>query len=388
MQRAVIVGGGIGGLSAAIALRKIGYEAQAYERAAELREVGSGMSLWPNAVRCLQEIAPRALEKLRPGNRRLLRILVKDSGGTLVKAIRFPETDFAGIAVHRAELHAALAEEVPADCIHLNHTFSGLEIHGAAAVVKFSNGVKVLADLVVGSDGVRSAVRTAIGRDCALSARGYVVWRGMTSHAPHADFRSLGLEQEGDFSESYGHGQRFGIIYMGAGRVHWYATSNTSELRAVQLPRDQVCERFAAWHAPIPNLIRNSESVILSGVQDGLLSLPWSKGSIALLGDAAHPVSPNLGQGACLAIEDAVVLAASLKSNTEIAAALVQYEQSRFRRCREIMLTSREMGRLAQIQNRALVRLRKSFFAIAPAAVTTFWFRRSWNFYPPALATA
>jgi 2-polyprenyl-6-methoxyphenol hydroxylase-like FAD-dependent oxidoreductase len=387
MRRAVIVGGGIGGLAVAIALRKVGYEAHVYERSAELREVGSGMSLWPNAMRCLREIAPRTLEKLQAGNQPLLRLLMKDTDGAVAKAIQFPASDFTAIGVHRAELHSALAELIPSNCLHLDHTFSSLQIHGRSAVVKFSNGAETEADLVVGSDGIRSAVRAAMGLDCTLSRRGYVVWRGMSRVVAQSDLNYLGFERAGDFSESYGHGQRVGIIHMGPGRVHWYATANISPREWDLLLEEEVFERFSSWHAPIPELIRNSESIVLSRVHDRLSSLPWTKGPVALLGDAAHPVSPDFGQGACLAIEDAVVLAASLKSNARISEALARYEKARHRRCREIVLTSREMGRLAQIQNRALVQIRKQVFSIAPAAFTTFWFQRCWNFHPPSLAT-
>ena len=383
MKRAAIVGGGIGGLAVAIALRKIGFDAHVYERAAELKEVGSALSLWPNALRSLQEIDPRALQKLRATSQSLLRLLMKDAGGALVKAIQFPSSDFSGIAVHRAVLHSTLAELVPANSIHLNHTFSSLEIRRASVILKFGNGAQTEAGLVIGSDGIRSAVRKCLGLGCKLTSRGYVVWRGMSRIDAPDEIRALGLERDGDFSESYGHGQRFGILRLGAGRVHWYATANSSVRSAGLAGREEVMQIFSAWHSPIPDLIQGSESIIRARVQDRLSSLPWSKGAVALLGDAAHPISPDFGQGACLAIEDAVVLASYLRSNDSVRHALVQYEKSRHKRCREILLTSRETGRLAQIQNRALVRLRNRFIKLAPSAFTTFWLRRSWNFFPP-----
>lgn len=387
MKRAAIVGGGIGGLAVAIALRKIGFDAHVYDRAAELKEVGSGQSLWPNALRSLQQIDPCVLQKLRINSRSLRRLLMKESGGALLKTIPLPNRDFTGIATHRAQLHSALAELVPANSIHLNHTFSCLEIRGASVVLRFCNGAQTAADLVVGSDGIRSAVRKCIGLDCKLTSRGYVVWRGMSRIDAQDDIGHLGLEEDGDFSESYGHGQRFGILRLGPGRIHWYATANSSVASADMPGRSEVMQLFLTWHSPIPDLIQHSESIILTRVQDRLSSLPWTKGPVAILGDAAHPISPDFGQGACLAIEDAVVLAACLNSNTDVREALVQYEKSRHRRCREVLLTSRETGRLAQIQNRALVRLRNHFFKLAPPAFTIFWFRRSCDFYPPSLTT-
>jgi 2-polyprenyl-6-methoxyphenol hydroxylase-like FAD-dependent oxidoreductase len=384
MTQAAIVGGGIGGLTAAVALRKIGYEAHVYERAEELREVGSGMSLWPNAMRCLREIAPGALERLIATHKSISRLLLKTPRGGTLKAIEFPAGNFGAIAVHRAELHAALAELLPAKCIHLGHTFSSLDLDGATATVRFSNGAEVEADLVVGSDGIRSGVRASIGLDCRLSKQRYVVWRGMSPIDRHDELAALGFEREGDFSETWGHGERFGIIYMGSGRVHWYATTNLAEDDFED--RDELLRRFSGWHAPIPDLIRSADNIIFSRVQDRLSSLPWTKGPVALVGDAAHPMSPDFGQGACLAIEDGVVLAACLRSSTSLRKALVNYEIARHRRCREIVFTSRETGRMIHLRSRALVQLRKHFIALAPGAFTTFWVRRAWNFHPPSLA--
>jgi 2-polyprenyl-6-methoxyphenol hydroxylase-like FAD-dependent oxidoreductase len=387
MKRAAIVGGGIGGLTTAIALRKIGFEVQIYERSAELKEVGSGMSLWPNAVRSLEQIDSRVLNKFRTNGRSLRRLLIREASGSLIKTVRLFGTEAGGIAVHRAELQSSLAEAVPASSIYLNHTFSRLESRPSSVVLHFDNGATAEVDLVVGCDGIHSAVRKSLNLECKLSNRPYFVWRGMVRINPRNDVRHLGLDRDGDFSESYGHGRRFGILRLGPGRIHWYAVANNS-LRPADLSESAaLLQLYSTWHAPIPELIRSAESIILTRVQDRLSFLPWTRGCIATLGDAAHPISPNFGQGACLAIEDAVVLAACLRSTQGISNALRQYEKSRRRRCLEVILASRGVGRLAQIQNRALVHLRKHFFKLAPSALTTYWFRRSCDFYPPSLAT-
>ena len=181
-----------------------------------------------------------------------------------------------------------------------------------------------------------------------------------------------------------------GFAHLRSARVDidWYAIANTSTLSgrsAAQVPFGRWSE---ARHSPIPELLAEAVSIIGTRVQDRLSALPATKGRIATLGDAAHPISPNFGQGACLALEDAVVLAACLKSDPLITNALRRYERSRHRRCREVLLTSRETGRLGQIQNRALVHVRKHFFKLAPSAFTTFWFRRSCDFHPPSLSAS
>jgi len=386
VRRAAIIGGGIGGLTTAIALRKIGFEVNVYERATELKEVGSGMSLWPNAVRSLQQIDPEILSRLTTGRRSLRRMLIKDEHGESIKTLPLPSDDYTGIAIHRAELQSVLARSVSARSIHLNHTFSHLEQRRNSALLHFENGTSAEADLVVACDGIHSAVRKSLGLQTKLSNRPYSVWRGITNLPPEVSPQHLGLEHDGDFSESYGLGTRFGILRLGPGRIHWYAAANNS-----LLPRDlpehaALLKLFAGWHAPIPELIEKAERAFCTRVQDRLSTLPWVVGRVALLGDAAHPISPNFGQGACLAIEDAVVLASCLQAHADLPRALRRYEHSRYPRCLEVLFMSREAGRFAQFQNRALVQMRRYFIKFAPLAFTTFWFRRSCDFRPPTLA--
>jgi 2-polyprenyl-6-methoxyphenol hydroxylase-like FAD-dependent oxidoreductase len=386
VKRVAIIGGGIGGLTTAIALRKIGFAVDVYERAPELKEVGSGMSLWPNAVRSLNQIDPNILLRLQARGRSLRRLLMKDESGERIKTLPLPADDCTGIAVHRAELQSALAQSVPQRSIHLNHTFASLKQRSNSVLLHFENAASAEADLVVACDGIHSAVRKSLGLKNKLTSRPYSVWRGMTNINSENEARHLGLEQAGDFSESYGHGRRFGILRLGPGRIHWYAVANNSLLPHDLSERAALQKLFTGWHAPVPELIENAESAICTKVQDRLATLPWAVGRVAILGDAAHPISPNFGQGACLAIEDAVVLAACLQANANLSRALRRYEHSRYPRCLEILFMSREAGRFAQFQNRALVHLRKYFIKHAPLSFTTFWFRRSCDFHPPSLA--
>ena len=385
VKRAAIIGGGIGGLTTAIALRKIGFEVDVYERAPELKEVGSGMSLWPNAVRSLNQIDPSILLRLQTRGRSLRRLLMKDADGERIKTLPLPATDCNGIAIHRAELQSSLAQSVPPHSIHLDHTFLRLEQRPNSVTLHFENGASAEADLVVACDGIHSAVRKSLGLKSKLTNSAYSVWRGMTFINSEDDARYLGLEHDGDFSESYGHGRRFGILRLGPGRIHWYAVANNS-LRSPDMSEAVALRAlFSGWHAPVPELIENAESAICTKVQDRLATLPWVVGRVAILGDAAHPISPNFGQGACLAIEDAVVLASSLQTHSNLRRALRHYEHSRYPRCLEVLFMSREAGRFAQFQNRAIVHLRKHFIKLAPLAFTTYWFRRSCDFHPPSL---
>jgi 2-polyprenyl-6-methoxyphenol hydroxylase-like FAD-dependent oxidoreductase len=386
MKRAAIVGGGIGGLATAIALRKVGFDVDVYERDHELAEIGSGLSLWPNALRSLRAIDSDLFSRVQRNGHPLRRFLMKEANGNPIKTVPLPDTDIDGVAILRSDLLSALAAAVPTFSIHLNHSFSHLVSRPSSVVLHFNNRASAEVDFVVGCDGIRSVVRTFLGHKGGLINRRYSVWRGMTSLTSGKHSEQLGLEQDGDFSESYGHGKRFGIVPLGAGRIHWYAAANESLLQGSSSDGDALAMLFSGWHAPVPELIAAADSIIRTRVRDRWSSLPWTRDNIAILGDAAHPVSPNFGQGACLAIEDAVVLADCLQSAQDIRVAFRRYEKCRHRRCLEIYLTSREVGRFAQFQSRALVQLRKYFIKLAPLAFTTFWFRRSCEFDPPFLA--
>lgn len=386
MRRAAIIGAGISGLATAIALRKVGFDAHVYERAANLNEAGSGMSLWPNAMKSLEELDARVLGRLASESRSLRRLLIKDPWGRLVKTLQLFGAGLRGIAVHRAELQSALADCLPASLIHLSHTFLRLDDRADTTVLHFGNGATIETDLAVGCDGIRSAVRRSLDLECELASTSYTVWRGMTALASENDAGCLGLPRQGDFSETYGHGQRFGIMRLSVERIHWYAIANNSLCPMGTPETATLLQLFSGWHAPISELIRRADSVIRTRVQDRLPFLPWTRGKVAILGDAAHPISPNFGQGACLGIEDAVTLAACFKSTPDICDALQLFERSRYLRCLEVLLTSREVGRLVQIQNRAFVHLRDQILRVAPSALTTYWFRRSCDFHPPSLA--
>jgi 2-polyprenyl-6-methoxyphenol hydroxylase-like FAD-dependent oxidoreductase len=388
MRRTAIVGGGIGGLATAIALRKVGFDVDVYERSEELKEEGAALSLWPNALRSLEEIDSSVFRRVRNNGHPLRRLLMKDASGENIKTVHLPEAELEGNAILRSELQTALAQAIPPKAIHLNHRFLHLVSRPSSVELHFQNGASTEVDFVVGCDGIHSAVRKSLEVKCRLTRRGYSVWRGMTWLKPQFVLQRLGLDQDGDFSESYGHGQRFGILRLGPDRIHWYAVANESLLRRGISDSASVLQLFSGWHDPITELIATAESIIRTKVQDRWSSPRWTRGRIATLGDAAHPISPNFGQGACLAIEDAVVLADCLRSASDIPRALRQYEKRRHLRCLEIFLTSREVGRFAQLQNRGLVYLRKYFIKLAPAAFTTFWFRRCCEFYPPSLTSS
>jgi 2-polyprenyl-6-methoxyphenol hydroxylase-like FAD-dependent oxidoreductase len=362
--RVAIIGGGIGGLSAALALRRAGFEPQVFEQADELLEVGAAIAVWPNAMRVLARLGVGAEVAARAGVLKRARWLGRD--GRLFKGFELPETDAPALALHRADLQGALLRALPPHSIHLGKRLSGYEPGPGEVRAEFADGDSAACDVLVGADGLHSRVRAKLLGDGPPLYRGYTVWRGVTRLAHPALAPQTAME-------FYGAGRRFGVGPVGLGRTGWWATLNEPE-GAAELPserRAQLSEAFAGWCAPVCELIEAtpSEHVLRNAAYDRPPARRWGEGRVTLLGDAAHPVTPNLGQGGCLAIEDAAVLARCLAGGGDAVRALRRYESHRRVRTAYVAEYSRRYGVVGQWQSTAAVRLRDALLSAFPSAL-------------------
>lgn len=367
MAKALIIGGGIGGLATTIALRQKGVNALVFERVPELKEVGAGLSLWVNAINALDKLGmsealqsisiPQVSGGLRTAHGDLL-------SGAMPEEVQKRFGRALILMVHRAELHQALLEKLgienvrlAADCVSFEQDREGVTAH-------FSDGQNVRGDFLIGADGINSKIRTSLFGQTRPRYSGYMAWRAITEFHHPAFSRGA--------SESWGKGARFGIVPMNKGRVYWFATKNAIE-GAGDAPtgrKQEVQDSFRGWHEPIEALIAaTDESAILrNDIYDREPLTHWTKGLVTLLGDAAHPMTPNLGQGACQAIEDAVELADCIAGNNDIAVALQVYEGRRLSRTNRIVEQSRRIGRMGQLENAFVRGLRNSLIKLMPAS--------------------
>lgn len=365
----LVVGGGIGGLAAAIALDGAGRRPVVLERAHDVAPVGAGLSLWPNAVRALSRLGlAEAVAGLPPAP---AFGTIRSWRGDPLAAID-PDAVAARfgaplLVLHRARLHELLLGGLGPGVLRLGTTVVGVAQDAEGVVVRLADGGALRAGALVGADGIRSTVRAHVLGDGPPRYAGYTGWRAVVD-------LPAGPAQDGlPVGELWGPGAVFGLVPLADGRLYWFGTrpAPAGEQDTPAQRKREVLDRFAAWHPAVGQVVAATpaEAILRHDIVDRPPRRGWSAGRITLLGDAAHPMTPHLGQGACQALEDAVVLAGRLAAVDDVPAALAQYEALRYRRTAPLVRRSRLVGRVAQLRSPVLRRVRDAALAHVPSAV-------------------
>jgi 2-polyprenyl-6-methoxyphenol hydroxylase-like FAD-dependent oxidoreductase len=367
-MKAIIVGGGIGGVAAAVALRRVGIECEVFEQAEELREVGSGLTLWANAIQALRTLG--VAEALLPLGSRVDRMQFRAWSGRVLTEMPLAELEKklgvpVNVIVQRADLLRGLTRLVDSGRVHCRARCVGVQHHDGRVTARFVDGRQVDADLLVGADGLHSVIRSHLHGNANPRYAGYTCWRGL------AECETKALPANAGF-EAWAPGARFAVHHCGPGRVFWYATRNVAEGSpdAPDGRKAEVRRLFQNWHQPIPEVIEATPApgILRNDIMDRKPLARWGRGRMTLLGDAAHPTTPNLGQGACQALEDAVVLADSLRQSGDVEPALRLYEQQRQRRTAAITNVSWRLGRVCQWENPLACWLRNTLAQLLPVS--------------------
>jgi salicylate hydroxylase len=346
-ESVAIIGGGFGGLAAALALLRAGFDVDVYEQVPTLREVGAGIVLTPNATRVLRGFGlSEGIERwgAAPDVWRQRRW---QDGRTLllgrVSEMRSPAGERLFYCWHRADLSAMLRDALPAECVHLGHKLTALEDDGRTVTLDFANGAQARAGLVIGADGIHSTVREILLGPERAQFTGCIAYRGLV---PGERLAHLGLPNEAQLWP--GPGKHFVHYPVSAGRfVNFVCLIDrdgwTKESWTEPGDPADALAAYDGWHEQVRAIIGAVEGrdTFVWGLFDRAPLPRWSIGRVTLLGDACHPMLPFLAQGAAQAIEDAATLAAVLGARGDVAEALKRYEALRLPRTAAIQGTAR-----------------------------------------------
>ena len=357
-KQIAIIGGGIAGLTFARCLTTQEYDIHIFEKKERFEEIGAAISIFPNALCVMEKL--QLLNEILDSSGKIKTVYLKTKKGKILSTSE-PKSDYPVVCIHRADLHGILFKNIDAK-LYNNYSLKNIShLDDGKIYIEFENGKNKIFDAVIGADGIHSEVRRHIINDGAPIFRGYNIWRGVVK----TNF------EIGYGSETYGKGQRVGIVPIKDGVYGWWATSNEKYMQddSPEGTKEKLGRLFGDWHSPIPELIINIETILKNSLTDRKPHRGWTKGNVTLLGDAAHPTTPNLGQGGCMAVEGAYILAKSIQKYGLTDKSFERYEQLQFPRSENIVNESLKFGKMGQMTNPVLIGLRNFAMWAIPSSV-------------------
>jgi 2-polyprenyl-6-methoxyphenol hydroxylase-like FAD-dependent oxidoreductase len=333
------------------------------EQATEMREVGAGVLLWPNAMRVLQRLeVGAAIEDAGAvaANAAFRSSRGAPLGAGLAERV-VARVDAPTVVVHRGLLQTILLAALDQHVLRLGARCVGVAQDAEGATVSLADGSTEHGDLVVGADGLHSQVRTVLVGDGRPRYSGYTAWRAIVPLD-----RSLADRLRP--GESWGRGCLFGVAMLGGSQAYWWASARTGEGVGGSPAEEKAAveRRFRVWHDPIPELIDATleQAIVRTCQYDRPPLRHWSAGRVGLLGDAAHPMLASLGQGACQAIEDAAALGDAVGAGADVTSALRAYGARRAPRAAAVASRSQKVARLAHLRHPLAVAARDAFLRL------------------------
>ena len=361
-MKVAIIGAGIAGLTMAIALKKAKIPFVIYESASEIKPVGAGIAIANNAMQVYRYLG--IADHLQKVGMRISTVLLTDVNlNTLTKSDlqKFEELyQLGNIAIHRSELHRVLIENVGVEHIVLSKRLNGISrINKDKIELNFTDNSTKYHSFVIGADGIRSQVRQLFFGNYPLRDAKQICWRGVLNFELPARFKNTALE-------GWGKAKRFGFVQLDEKQVYWYFLINED----LYNEDTELIDLLNGCNDLVKSMILNTQNstIFKDKIYDLSLVNNWYKNNVAIIGDAAHATTPNLGQGACQAIEDVYVISKLLET-TSLENALQQFTSIRRAKAHAVVKDSWQLGQIAQLRHPLLIGTRNFAFKILPSFV-------------------
>ncbi len=362
-----IIGAGIGGLTTAIALQKQGISVKIYEQAPSIRAVGAGIILANNAMQVYKELGMSYLLE-RGGNAISSMNIVTPKLQTISKADLKPFEEkyrVKNTAIHRGALQKMLVDRLDEGTLVLGkelQTVVAEQEEGSNFLLTFTDGTTATAQYLIGADGINSQVRQQLFPPSKIRYAQQVCWRGVTNFTLPPEYRH-------ELNEAWGKGTRFGFVQIAPNTVYWYALKSYQTIHKLAL--HQLDGIFADYHSLVREILKQTpkENMHTAEMTDLKPFSNWCIPNAVLIGDAAHAMTPNLGQGACQAIEDAHILGKCLGKYASFDEGSQKYQQLRLKKAHEIVNVSWNIGKISHFENSILMGLRNLMMRMTPKSV-------------------
>lgn len=363
-MKGIIIGGGIGGLTLAVAMQQLDLEATVYEAAPKIREVGAGILLGVNAMLVLKALGLH--QKVQAAGKVMIQGQITDPGYKLLQALPFKAMEekfgLSSVLIHRAKLQSILLQELSDTTIKTNHKAIEL-LEGDQPIIKFENNTQIVADFIIGADGINSVIRQQLFPESRPRYSGQTCWRGMVEYQLPTHLKKV-------VTEIWGRKGRFGFAEIEENVVYWYAVKKApqGEKDSAEFIMNELLDTFEDFGEPVQDIIVSTilSTIIRNDLSDIKPMKKWHKGNICLLGDAIHATTPNLGQGGAQSIEDGLALARCLKNNTSINTAFENFKRIRYAKASFVVNQSRLVGQIAHLDSSFLTWARNAIMPMVP----------------------
>lgn len=360
-----IIGAGIGGITTAIALEKKGIKCRIFEQTETIKPVGAGIILANNAMQVYKKLGLKNTIEAY-GNPISSVNITKDNLGIISSMdLSYFEKihDVKNIAIHRGALQKILLDQLKETEIHLNHKLKNVVKKEGGHSLHFSNGTIENSFKLIGADGLNSMVRKELFKNNSIRKANQICWRGITDY-------NLPKEYKNKLNEAWGNSGRFGFVPLTKNKVYWYALKTLQKSKE-NYSVNQIEEYYKNYNPLIKEIITSTpkENIHTAEIEDLKPMYKWHNQNVCLIGDAAHATTPNMGQGACQAIEDAYVLSECL-SKYNCNDAFREFQNIRITKAHKVVKASWSLGKLAHISNPFLITLRNKIMVLTPPSIS------------------